>query len=85
MGLSIHVLGSPRIERDGALVDAPRGHKPWGLLTYVIRNRVPSSRERLAGLLFPEADDPLGSLRWTLSVMATNWASMPCSKGIPCA
>ena len=69
MGLSIHLLGSPKIERDGVSVDAPRGHKPWGLLTYLVRTRVPSSRERLAHLLFPEADDPLGSLRWTLSVL----------------
>ena len=27
---------------------------------YLVRTRAPSSRERLAGLLFPEADDPLG-------------------------
>ena len=69
MGLSIHLLGSPTIQRDGVWIDAPRGHKPWGLLTYLVRTRVPSSRDRLANLLFPEADDPLGSLRWTLSVL----------------
>jgi len=28
---------------------------------------VPSSRTRVSELLFPEADDPLGALRWTLS------------------
>lgn len=69
MGLSIQLLGPPRIERDGVAVDAPRGHKPWGLLTYLVRTRAPSSRERLAGLLFPEADDPLGTLRWALSAL----------------
>lgn len=69
MGLSIHLLGSPRIERGGGVVDAPRGHKPWGLLAYLLRTRVPPSRERLADLLFPEADDPLGALRWTLSIL----------------
>ena len=69
MGLSIQLLGPPRIERDGVAVDAPRGHKPWGLLTYLVRTRAPSSRERLAGLLFPEADDPLGTLRWALSTL----------------
>jgi DNA-binding SARP family transcriptional activator len=47
-------------------VDAPRGHKAWGLLTYLRRTRLAPSRERLAGLLFSEADDPLGTLRWTL-------------------
>src|ERR687891_655560 len=69
MGLRIQLLGSPKIERDGVSVDAPRGYKTWGLLTYLVRTRVPSSRERLANLLFPEAGDPLGSLRWTLSVL----------------
>ena len=66
MGLSIHLLGSPRIERGGRPVDAARGHKAWGLLAYLVRSRIPPSRERLAGLLFPEADDPLRALRWTL-------------------
>lgn len=69
MGLSIHLLGPTRIERGGGVVDAPRGHKPWGLLAYLLRTRVPPSRERLAELLFPEADDPLGALRWTLSIL----------------
>jgi DNA-binding SARP family transcriptional activator len=57
------------MERGGTAVDAPRGHKAWGLLVYVVCARVPPSRERLAALLFPEADDPLGTLRWTLSVL----------------
>ena len=69
MSLSIHLLGSPRIERDGVPVEPPRGHKSWGLLTYLLRSRLPPSRERLASLLFPEADDPLGTLRWTLSAL----------------
>jgi DNA-binding SARP family transcriptional activator len=36
---------------------------------YLLRTRLPPSRERLASLLFPEADDPLGTLRWTLSAL----------------
>jgi DNA-binding SARP family transcriptional activator len=69
VGLTIHLLGPPRMERDGLAVEPPRGHKAWGLLTYLVRSRVAPSRERLAGLLFPEADDPLGALRWTLSAL----------------
>ena len=69
MGLSITLLGSPGVERDGAAVEAPRGHKAWGLLAYLLSSRVPPSRERVASLLFPEADDPLGSLRWALSML----------------
>jgi DNA-binding SARP family transcriptional activator len=71
LGLSIHLLGPPRLERGGSAVDAARGVKAWGLLTYLVRSRVPPSRERLAGLLCPEADDPLRALRWTLSVLRT--------------
>jgi DNA-binding SARP family transcriptional activator len=57
------------MERAGTIADAPRGHKVWGLLAYLVRARFPPSRERLASLLFPEADDPLGALRWTLSAL----------------
>ena len=39
------------------------------MLAYLLRTRLPPSRERLASLLFPEADDPLGTLRWTLSAL----------------
>jgi DNA-binding SARP family transcriptional activator len=69
IGLSIHLLGPPRLERGGLPVEPPRGHKAWGLLVYLLRTRVPPSREAAASLLFPEADDPLGTLRWTLSVL----------------
>lgn len=66
MSLSIQLLGPPRIDRGGG-GRGPRGHKTWGLLAYLVVARVPPSRERLAELLFPEADDPLAALRWTLS------------------
>lgn len=69
MGLSVHLLGPPKIETAGVAVEGPRGHKAWGLLAYLLRSRVPPSRERVAGLLFSEADDPLGALRWTLSTL----------------
>jgi len=69
VGLSVHLLGPPRIERGGTELEAPRGNKAWGLLAYLVRARVAPSRERLAVLLFPEAEDPLGTLRWTLSTL----------------
>jgi DNA-binding SARP family transcriptional activator len=69
VGLTVQLLGPPRFERNGREVEAPRGHKAWGLLAYLVSARVPPSRERLASLLFPEADDPLGALRWTLSTL----------------
>src|ERR671918_2275127 len=57
------------MERGGIGLEPLRGHKAWGLLAFLLRSQVPPSRERVASLLFPEADDPLGTLRWTLSVL----------------
>jgi DNA-binding SARP family transcriptional activator len=67
--LRIHLLGTPTVQRGGIQVQAPAGRKHWGLLTYLVRTEVPSSRERLSALLFPEADDPLGALRSALSAL----------------
>ncbi|MGH2417627.1 MAG: AfsR/SARP family transcriptional regulator, partial [Candidatus Limnocylindria bacterium] len=67
MGLAIHLLGSPAIEQDGVRRHPPRGHKPWALLALLALSNAPLSRERLAGLLFSDAEDPLGSLRWNLA------------------
>jgi DNA-binding SARP family transcriptional activator len=67
--LTIQLLGTPSVHRGGVQVEAPPGRKHWGLLTYLVRTEVPSSRERLSALLFPEADDPLGALRSALSAL----------------
>jgi DNA-binding SARP family transcriptional activator len=67
MGLAIHLLGAPRVERDGHVSPAPRGHKVWGVLAYLIRSDVCANRKHLAELLFEDADDPLAALRWNLS------------------
>lgn len=67
MSLSIHLLGTPRVERDGAVVAAPRGHKAWALLAYLLRAAGPVSRRQLAALLFEDAEDPLAALRWNLT------------------
>jgi DNA-binding SARP family transcriptional activator len=67
--LTIQLLGAPTVQRGGVQVEAPPGRKHWGLLAYLVRTEVPSSRERLSALLFPEADDPLGALRSALSAL----------------
>ncbi len=67
MGLDIHLLGPPRVERDGRTLGAPRGRKAWGLLAYLVCRQAATSRAHVAALLFEEADDPLGALRWNLS------------------
>lgn len=67
MALAIHLLGKPRAEREGAPLPALRGRKGWALLAYLIRSERPVSRAQLASLLFADADDPLGALRWNLA------------------
>ena len=67
VGLAIHLLGKPAVLRDGRPVARPKGRKVWALLTYLVCSDRPTSREQLARLLFSEADDPLGALRWNLA------------------
>ena len=68
-GLAIHLLGKPRVERDGQALPGPRGYKGWGLLAYVLcADRAPT-RDELVSQLFSEADDPFGALRWNLSAL----------------
>lgn len=55
------------IERDGVVAPPPRGRKAWGLLAYLLLCERLPSRSRLASLLFADADDPLGALRWSLA------------------
>jgi DNA-binding SARP family transcriptional activator len=42
------------------------GRKTWALLAFLLLEPRPPSRRELAARLFPEADDPLAALRWTL-------------------
>jgi DNA-binding SARP family transcriptional activator len=67
MRVTVRLLGKPRVERDGELVVSARGRKTWALLAYLLLCERPPPRSRVASLLFSEADDPLGALRWTLA------------------
>lgn len=67
--LSVHLLGRPRLRQDGVALPGPRGHKAWGLLAYLICAERPPTRDELVTLLFAEADDPAGALRWNLSAL----------------
>ncbi|HXF71012.1 MAG TPA: SARP family transcriptional regulator, partial [Actinomycetota bacterium] len=67
MALAIHLLGEPKVLADGVPRPPPRGRKVWGLLAYLLLSGRPAPREDLARLLFGEADDPLGALRWNLA------------------
>lgn len=63
--LRIQLIGRPALEIGGA-ARTLAGHKPWGLLTFLLLASRPPTRRELAERLWPEADDPLAALRWAL-------------------
>ncbi|HEU5109828.1 MAG TPA: BTAD domain-containing putative transcriptional regulator, partial [Micromonosporaceae bacterium] len=65
--VTIRLLGPPAIERADGPARPPRGRKAWALLAYLLLAERPPGRRHLADLLFGDADDPLGALRWTLA------------------
>lgn len=65
--LELRLLGRPRATRDGRPVEGVRGAKAWGLLAYLLLADGPVDRRRLTTMLFPDAADPGGALRWNLS------------------
>lgn len=67
MSLVVHLLGRPRVESTRSEPYRFRSRKSWALLAYLLLAERPPSRAQLAGLLFAEADDPLGALRWSLA------------------
>lgn len=63
----IRLLGVPQIlGPDGRQRDL-RGQKPWAVLARIVLADRPLTRRELSSELFPEAADPLGSLRWCLA------------------
>jgi DNA-binding SARP family transcriptional activator len=64
---SVSLLGRPRIEPDGLPTGPPRGNKAWALLAYLALSDRPPTRQHLVSLLFGEAADPLGALRWNVA------------------
>ena len=65
--VAIRLVGPPSIERAGQEGRRARGRKAWALLAYVALAERAVSRQQLAELLFSNADDPLGALRWSLA------------------
>ena len=70
--LAIRLLGRPGFDlptdaAQGAGSRRSRGHNAWGLLAYLLLHDQAPSRQRLATLLFAEADDPLRAVRWNLA------------------
>ena len=57
----------PTLQVDGADGYRFRSRKSWALLAFLLLTERAPTRSRLASLLFAEADDPLGALRWCLA------------------
>ncbi len=66
MTLQINLLGPVQISQNNKPVHV-RGHKPLGLLAYLLLTKTSHSRQHLVDLLFDRPQDPKASLRWTLS------------------
>jgi DNA-binding SARP family transcriptional activator len=62
-------MGRPTVLVNGVAVQPPRGAKAWGLLAYLVSTDRAHPRSELAELLFGEAADPLGALRWNLAAL----------------
>ena len=67
MAARIRLIGPPAVERGGRPAPSPRGNKAWALLAYLVLAERAPERRLLADLLFSDANDPLGALRWTLA------------------
>jgi len=67
MGLAIQLLGQPQIVRSSGEGYRFRSRKSWAVLAYLILSERRPTRSQLASLLFPDADDPVRALRWSLT------------------
>jgi DNA-binding SARP family transcriptional activator len=65
----VRLLGIPAILDPEGQNRVVRGHQAWALLARVLLTRKPLSRTVLSEELFPESQDPLGSLRWCLAAL----------------
>lgn len=83
MGLRIHLLGRPAIFDDNGEQQAVRGLQPWALLARILLSERELSRRHVAAELFPEAIDPLGSLRWCLASLRRALGSAEVFTGDP--
>jgi DNA-binding SARP family transcriptional activator len=66
-GLSVRLLGSLTIIRDGVAIELPASRKARALLAYLALSPGAVVRSRLCNLLWDAPNDPRGELRWCLS------------------
>jgi DNA-binding SARP family transcriptional activator/tetratricopeptide (TPR) repeat protein len=69
--LRAELFGHMRISLKGRTIDLPASKKTRGLLGYLLSSSRPQSRSELCDLLWEDAEDPRGALRWSLSKLRT--------------
>ena len=79
----VRLIGPPRIEGPDGELREVRGQKPWAVLARVLLADRPLSRRELSAEVFPDADDPLGSLRWCLAALRKAFGSAQLFTGDP--
>ncbi len=67
MAAEVRVLGELQAVRDGRPQALPTSRKTRALLGYLAITRRAHARSKLCDLLWDDADDPRGALRWSLS------------------
>lgn len=65
--LTLRVLGSVSVERDGRRLELPPSKKTRALLGYLLAEPREHTREHLCALFWDVPDDLRGALRWSLS------------------
>lgn len=83
MGIQIQLLGKPAIIDSEGEAQPVRGHQSWALLARVLLSDRPLGRREVAAELFPDTDDPLGSLRWCLAAIRRALGSTESLTGDP--
>lgn len=84
--MHVKLLGRPAVlteSPEAATRRGPRGSKAWALLAYLVCAGAPAPRERLVAMLFPDADDGLAALRWSLAELRRALAAPHAFSGDP--
>jgi len=63
----VRMIGPPSIVSSTGEANEVRGQKPWAVLGRLLLADRPLTRRELSAELFPDTDDPMGSLRWCLA------------------
>lgn len=82
MTVRVRLLGAPQIASDGE-TSQPRGRKSWALLARLTLASRPLGREELARMLFGQAANPAGALRWSLAELRRSLGRSDLLKGDP--